>query len=139
MLVDGVTYRTIWVAEDGLTVEIIDQTKLPHRFETVKLKSVEDVVRAIKVMQIRGAPLIGATAGYGMALAMRSDASDVAARAASELLMNTRPTAVNLRWALDEMTNFLLRLPEGERLDAAYQRAAEICDDDVVHAWNDEK
>ncbi len=131
MLVSGVAYRTIWVAEDGLTVEIIDQTKLPHLFETVKLKSVEDVARAIKVMQVRGAPLIGATAGYGMALAMRSDASDVAARAASELLMNTRPTAVNLRWALDEMTNFLLRLPEGERRDAAYQRAAEICDDDV--------
>ena len=131
MLVDGVTYRTILVAEDGLTVEIIDQTKLPHRFETVKLKSVEDVARAIKVMQVRGAPLIGATAGYGMALAMRSDASDVAVRAASDLLMNTRPTAVNLRWALDEMTNFLLRLPEGERRDAAYQRAAEICDDDV--------
>ena len=131
MLVDGVTYRTIWVAEDGLTVEIIDQTKLPHLFETVKLKSVEDVARAIKVMQVRGAPLIGATAGYGMALAMRSDASDVAVRAASDLLMNTRPTAVNLRWALDAMTNFLLRLPEGERRDAAYQRAAEICDDDV--------
>ena len=131
MLVSGVAYRTIWVAEDGLTVEIIDQTKLPHLFETVKLKSVEDVARAIKVMQVRGAPLIGATAGYGMALAMRSDASDVAVRAARDLLMNTRPTAVNLRWALDEMTNFLLRLPEGERRDAAYQRAAEICDDDV--------
>ena len=132
MFVDGVARRTIWLAKDGETVEIIDQTKLPHRFETVRLASVEEAAHAIKVMQVRGAPLIGATAAYGMALAMQENTSDVGLHAAGKLLMQTRPTAVNLRWALDEMKNMLLPLPERQRREAAYQRAAEICDEDVA-------
>jgi len=132
MFVDGVARRTIWLAKDGETVEIIDQTKLPHRFETVRLASVEEAAHAIKVMQVRGAPLIGATAAYGMALAMQENTSDVGLHAAGKLLMQTRPTAVNLRWALDEMKNILLPLPERQRREAAYRRAAEICDEDVA-------
>ena len=131
MLVDGVAHRAIWFSEDGETVEIIDQTKLPHRFESIQLASVEKAACAIKMMQVRGAPLIGATAAYGMALAMQKDTSDVGVHAAGDLLMQTRPTAVNLRWALDEMKKVLLPLPEGQRRTAAYQRASEICDDDV--------
>ena len=131
MLVDGVAHRTIWLAEDGETVEIIDQTRLPHRFEIVRLTSVVEVARAIKIMQVRGAPLIGAAAAYGVALAMHAGADDTALEAGCELLATTRPTAVNLRWALDEMNALLRPLPEAERRDAAYRRAAEICDEDV--------
>ena len=132
MFVDGVARRTIWLAKDGETVEIIDQTKLPHRFETVRLASVGEAAHAIKVMQVRGAPLIGATAAYGMALAMQKNTSYVGLHAAGKLLMQTRPTAVNLRWALDEMKIMLLPLPERQRREAAYRRAAEICDEDVA-------
>ena len=102
MKINGVAYRTIWLAEDG-TVEIIDQTRLPHRFETVRLASADDAARAIVTMQVRGAPLIGATAAYGVALALREDAGDEALDAVLERLAATRPTAVNLRWALAEM------------------------------------
>jgi methylthioribose-1-phosphate isomerase len=130
--VDGVPYRTIWVADDRWRVEIIDQTRLPHVFETVRLETVEEAAHAISAMLVRGAPLIGATAAYGVALAMRADPSDDALRHAYELLMGTRPTAVNLRWALDEMRAHLRSRPRGERVDAAYARAAEICDEDVA-------
>ena len=78
MLVDGVAYRTIWLADDGETVEIIDQTKLPHLFEIISLSSVSETARAIRTMQVRGAPLIGATAAYGVALAMQAGADDAA-------------------------------------------------------------
>ncbi len=132
MLVDGVAYRTIWLADDGETVEIIDQTKLPHLFEIISLSSVSETARAIRTMQVRGAPLIGATAAYGVALAMQAGADDAALDDACETLAATRPTAVNLRWALDEMKAQLRPLPKGERRDAAYRRAAEICDEDVA-------
>jgi methylthioribose-1-phosphate isomerase len=131
MKIDGQSYRTIWLAEDGWAVEIIDQTKLPHRFEIVRLESLEDAAQAIKVMQVRGAPLIGATTAYGLCLAVRADASDVALEKAAARLLETRPTAVNLRWALDEMKRVLLPLPEDQRLAAAYQLAAKIADEDV--------
>ncbi|HEX9753271.1 MAG TPA: S-methyl-5-thioribose-1-phosphate isomerase, partial [Methyloceanibacter sp.] len=78
MNIDGKPYRTIWLNADGRSVEIIDQTKLPHKFETVTLHTLEDAARAISTMQVRGAPLIGATAAYGVALALRNDASDEA-------------------------------------------------------------
>src|SRR5262245_10635993 len=107
MKVDGKPFRTIWLGSDGHTVEIIDQTKFPHRFEIVALHSMEDAARAIKDMQVRGAPLIGATAAYGMALAMRHDPSDRAIDHAYAMLSATRPTAINLRWALDEMLRTL--------------------------------
>ncbi len=131
MNVNGVPYRTIWLAEDGVTVEIIDQTRLPHEFIVVQLKTLEDAVIAIRDMWVRGAPLIGATAAYGVALAMRADASDAAFEAACDTLYTARPTAVNLRWALDEMRAVLLPVGPSERVDRAYARAMEICDEDV--------
>ncbi len=132
MDVNGRHYRTIWLNDDGWSVEIIDQTLFPHRFETVTLKTVEDAARAIKDMLVRGAPLIGATAAYGMCLAARDDASDDAIDAAYEILHATRPTAINLRWALDEMRAALRNIPQADRVAAAYKRAAEICDEDVA-------
>lgn len=131
MLVDGVAHRTIWLADDGQSVEIIDQTRLPHEFVIVPLTSVIETAHAIRTMQVRGAPLIGATAAYGVALAMQEDSRDEALADACKLLLATRPTAVNLRWALDEMKSLLQPLAANDRCDAAYRRAAEICEEDV--------
>lgn len=131
MKVNGTPYRTIWLAEDGWSVVVIDQTKLPHRFETVALKSVDDAAHAIRAMTVRGAPLIGATAAYGLAMALRIDASDEALEAACAMLAETRPTAINLRWALDEMLAAVRNQPRSERVAAAYARAAKLCEDDV--------
>jgi methylthioribose-1-phosphate isomerase len=132
MKVDGKPRRTIWVEDDGWSVGIIDQTALPHRFSTVRLMTLEEVARAIATMQVRGAPLIGATAAYGVALAVRADASDEALERACATLAATRPTAVNLKWALDEMVAAVRNRPREERLAAAYRRAAEICEEDVA-------
>jgi methylthioribose-1-phosphate isomerase len=132
MNVDGKPYRTIWLAHDGCTVEIIDQTKLPFSFEIVELKDCAAATTAIRDMWVRGAPLIGATAAYGMALAMREDPSDANVSASAEALMATRPTAVNLRWAVDAMQALLTPLSPNAREKAAYMRAAEICDEDVA-------
>ena len=131
MKIDGRHYRTIWPAADGWTVEIIDQTKLPHVLEIVQLKTVAEAAHAIKSMQVRGAPLIGAAAAYGLALAMRVDASDASLAKQIEILNAQRPTAVNLRWALEEMRRVLAPLKPGERAAAAYKKAATISDDDV--------
>ena len=131
MKVDGKHTRTIWVEADGATVGTIDQTLLPHRYATIGLETVEDAARAIKTMQVRGAPLIGAAAAYGMALAARQDASDAALERAYALLLATRPTAINLKWALDEMMAALRNRARGERVTAAYTRAQEIADEDV--------
>jgi methylthioribose-1-phosphate isomerase len=132
MKVDGKPTRTIWLEGDGWSVGIIDQTALPHRFITVRLTTLEEVARAIATMQVRGAPLIGATAAYGVALALRADASDEALEHACVMLAATRPTAVNLKWALDEMVAAVRNRPREERLAAAYRRAAEICEEDVA-------
>ncbi len=132
MKVDGQAFRTIWLADDGWAVEIIDQTRLPHVFVTARLESVEDAARAIRDMWVRGAPLIGATAAHAMGLAMRGDPSDTGLAAAYDLLMATRPTAVNLRWALDDLRALLVPLAPPTRATAAYARATEICDDDVA-------
>jgi len=131
MKVDGKHTRTIWVEADGKTVGTIDQTLLPHRYATIRLDTAEDAARAIKTMQVRGAPLIGAAAAYGMALAARQDASDAALECAYALLIATRPTAINLKWALDEMMASLRNRSRDEREAAAYRRAAEIADEDV--------
>jgi methylthioribose-1-phosphate isomerase len=131
MNINGKHYRTIWLNDDGRSVEIIDQTKLPHLFETVTLRTLEDAARAISTMQVRGAPLIGATAAYGVALALCTDASDEALDRACETLAATRPTAINLRWALDEMQKAIRNQPRDKRVDAAFARAAGICDEDV--------
>jgi methylthioribose-1-phosphate isomerase len=125
-------YRSIWLARDGRNVEIIDQTRLPHEFKVVTLRNLEDAAVAIKDMWVRGAPLIGATAAYGVALHMHADASDKGLQAAHDGLIVTRPTAVNLRWALDEMRRWLTPIAPSGRAAAAYARAAEIADEDIA-------
>jgi methylthioribose-1-phosphate isomerase len=124
--------RSVWVEADGGTVGIIDQTRLPHAFVTLRLTTMEAAAHAIRSMQVRGAPLIGATAAYGLCLAMRVDASDGALERACAVLAATRPTAVNLRWALEEMRRALQPLPPGQRVAVAYQRTAALCDEDVA-------
>ncbi|MFM1815028.1 MAG: Methylthioribose-phosphate isomerase [Pseudomonadota bacterium] len=131
MRIRGRHYRTIWPGEDNFSVEIIDQTRLPHTFETVRLKTVEDAARAIRDMLVRGAPLIGATAAYGLAMALRDDASDAALERAITYLAEQRPTAINLRWALEEMRAAVAPVPQHERAAAAYARAARLCDEDA--------
>jgi methylthioribose-1-phosphate isomerase len=129
--IKGRHYRTIWVRPDGWSVEIIDQTQLPHKLVTIPLTSSAQAAEAIKSMQVRGAPLIGATAAYGICLALREDASDASLARTIALLAEQRPTAVNLRWALEEMHKSLAPLPVASRVAAAYARAAQLCDDDV--------
>ncbi len=131
MKIDGKPYRTIWPNADGLSVTVIDQTRLPHEFETVGLASAEDAARAIKAMVVRGAPLIGATAAYGLAMALRDDPSDEALDRAYALLHATRPTAINLRWALDEVCRAVRNQPREVRARLAFETAARICEDDV--------
>ena len=131
MRIGDTWYRTIWPTEDKVAVEIIDQTLLPHVFEVRRLATAEDAAEAIRAMRVRGAPLIGATAAYGLALALRDDGSDDAFGSAREMLAATRPTAVNLRWALDEMARVVEPLQDHERAPAAWACAARICDDDV--------
>jgi methylthioribose-1-phosphate isomerase len=131
MNVHGTPYRSIWLDETGSSVAIIDQTRLPHDFVVRPLDSVEDAAEAIRTMRVRGAPLIGATAAYGVALAMREDVGDMALEAACKLLESTRPTAVNLRWALGRMRDVLAPLPESRRCEVAYAEAAALCDEDV--------
>ena len=132
MKISGRHYRTIWLSRaSGDGVEIIDQTKLPHRFETLTLRNVQDAAHAIKAMIVRGAPLIGATAAYGIALAMREDASDEALDRAHDLLLATRPTAVNLHWALKRMRDLLRNRPREDRAALAWDEAARIADEDV--------
>jgi len=132
MKVDGRHTRTIWLEPDGWAVGAIDQTRLPHSFETIRLTTVGDAARAIATMQVRGAPLIGATAAYGVALALNADASDAGLKRAYAELHAARPTAINLKWALDEMVRAARPLPPPERAKAAYARAAEICEEDVA-------
>ena len=132
MRVHGVAYRTIWLASDGESVEVIDQTHLPHELVTRRLTSAEEACEAIRTMVVRGAPLIGATAAYGLCLQARVDATDQALEAARSSLLATRPTAVNLRWALDSVCQALANVPVGERAAAAYRAAAEICERDVA-------
>jgi len=132
MKVNGTPYRSIWLNENGWSVDIIDQTRLPHEFRICSLNSMHDAAEAISVMRVRGAPLIGATAAYGLALAMREDASDENLAKAAKTLLATRPTAVNLRWALVRMKQVLSEVPPRERMQKAYSMAAEICDEDVA-------
>jgi methylthioribose-1-phosphate isomerase len=132
MKIDGQETRTIWVESDGAAIGIIDQTLLPHRFATARLTTLDDAVRAIKTMQVRGAPLIGATAAYGLWLALRVDASDENLERAYADLLAARPTAINLKWALDQMLAAVRNRPRAERLSAALERANEIAEEDVA-------
>lgn len=131
MKIDGTPFRTIWRGGDGAAVEIIDQTRLPHRFETVTLTTLEDAAVAIRTMQVRGAPLIGVTAAYGLALALIEDASDAALSGAVAHLAAQRPTAVNLQWALEEMRRAIAPMPPDQRAGRAFAKAAEMADEDV--------
>jgi methylthioribose-1-phosphate isomerase len=129
MNIEGKHYRTIW--SDGVSVFVIDQTRLPHNFEVAAWHCVEDAAEGIRSMVVRGAPLIGAAAAYGIALAMKADPSDESLEQAYDLLFQSRPTAVNLRWALDRMSGLLKTLPPSERHDAAYREALSIADEDA--------
>jgi len=131
MKIEGIQSRSIWPTPDG-SVEVIDQTKLPHRFATVRLSSMADAIHAINAMTVRGAPLIGATGAYGLAFSLRNDPSDDGLDSAYKMLLATRPTAVNLRWSLDRVRNAVLNRPRAERADAAWREAAVICDEDVA-------
>ncbi|MGB6170470.1 MAG: S-methyl-5-thioribose-1-phosphate isomerase [Xanthobacteraceae bacterium] len=132
MKVAGKAMRSIWLEPDGWSIGAIDQTALPHRLATARLTSLDEAAHAIRAMQIRGAPLIGATAAYGMCLALRADASDEAIERAYATLIATRPTAINLRWALDEMVAAVRNRPRSERVAVAYRRAGEICEEDIA-------
>jgi methylthioribose-1-phosphate isomerase len=132
MKVGGKHYRTIYPVGDGQTIEVIDQTRLPHEFALVRLATLDDAVRAISEMIVRGAPLIGVTGAYGMALALRADASTAALQDARVRLVSARPTAVTLRWAVDEIVAAVAPLPAAERAAAAFECAAEISDEDVA-------
>jgi len=133
MKIDGAAYRSVWVDRgDGWSVHIINQTKLPWALEVLRLKDVAQAAHAIRAMQARGAPLIGALAAYGLCLALREDASSEAMERDAALLAATRPTAVNLRWALDRMLTRLRNTRPGERVAAAYAEAAVIADEDVA-------
>ena len=132
MRVDGKSMRSIWLEPDGWSVGIIDQAALPHRLVTARLTTLDETAHAIRAMLIRGAPLIGAAAAYGICLALRADASDEALDRACSTLLATRPTAINLKWAIDEMVAAVRNRPRTERLAAAYRRAEEICEQDVA-------
>ena len=132
MRVDGKSMRSLWLEPDGWSVGIIDQTALPHQLTTARLMSLEDAAHAIRAMLVRGAPLIGATAAYGVCLALRADPSDEALDRACTALLQTRPTAINLKWALDQMVAAVRNRARGERVAAAYRRAQEICEQDIA-------
>src|SRR5450759_3435860 len=132
MNVNGKPCRTIWRSQDGISVEIIDQTRLPHEFVTASLVTVDDAERAIREMRVRGAPLIGVTAAYGMALAMQADPSDASLDNAARALLAARPTAVNLRWGVERMRTLLAPLSRKSRSAAAWEEAARIAEEDVA-------
>ncbi|MGA7539929.1 MAG: S-methyl-5-thioribose-1-phosphate isomerase [Steroidobacteraceae bacterium] len=130
MKIAGTPYRTLWPLDCG-AVRVIDQSRLPFELATLDLTSLEDAARAIKSMVVRGAPLIGATAAYGLALALRTDPSDRRIEEAAKVLQATRPTAVNLAWALARVRSVIARLPPGQRFEAAFREAGNICEADV--------
>ncbi len=133
MKIDGTPYRCVWLEPaDGWSVRIIDQTKLPWSLEFLRLTTVAEAAHAIRTMQVRGAPLIGAVAAYGMALALREDASTDAMERAAALLNGTRPTAVNLRWATERMLTRLRNTAAADRVGAAYEEAGSIAEEDVA-------
>ena len=132
MNIDGRPWRTIWLEEGGRSIGVIDQTLLPHRFVTRSLTSVEEAAEAIVTMVVRGAPLIGVTGAYGLMLALQADPTDASLAAAFERLDATRPTAINLRWALERVRARVLPLPPEQRAGAARAEAAVIAEEDVA-------
>ena len=130
MKIEGKEYRTIWLDDNNDSVKIIDQTKLPHQFVIKDLKTVKDAINAIKIMEVRGAPLIGGTAAYGIALAVKENDNLNFIKKSSEDLIKSRPTAINLKWAVDRMIKKLSGINNNEILDIAFQEAKDICDED---------
>ena len=136
MKIDNKEYRTIWFDEISKTVKIIDQTKLPHQFIIKDLKTVKDAINAIKTMEVRGAPLIGGTAAYGMALAVQENKDLEFIKKSSADLIQSRPTAINLKWAVDRMMKKLSGINTDKILDLALNEAKEICDEDEKFCEN---
>jgi methylthioribose-1-phosphate isomerase len=136
MKIEGKKYKTIWFDDDSQSVKIIDQTKLPHKFIIKDLKKVKDAINAIKIMEVRGAPLIGGTAAYGMALAIKENNDPDFIKKSSEDLIKSRPTAINLKWAVDRMMKKLLGINSDEILNVALKEAKDICDEDEKFCEN---
>jgi len=134
MKIKGKEYRTIWFENN--VVKIIDQTKLPHQFTIKELKKVKDAIKAIKVMEVRGAPLIGGTAAYGMALAVKENNDYNFIKKSSEDLIKSRPTAINLKWAVERMMKKLTGINSDEVLNIALKEAKDICDEDEKFCEN---
>ena len=129
MRIEGKEYRTIWF--DNNVIKIIDQTKLPHKFIIKDLKTVKDAINAIKVMEVRGAPLIGATSAYGLVLAIIENNDQSFLNKSAQDLISSRPTAINLKWAVDRMMNKLSGVNSNKILEIALKEAKEICEEDV--------
>ncbi len=136
MKIEGKEYRTIWFDEKNQVVKIIDQTKLPHQFIIKDLKTVKDSINAIKVMEVRGAPLIGATAAYGLVLAIMENNDQTFLKKSSEDLINSRPTAINLKWAVNRMMKKISGVNSDEILNIALNEAKEICEEDIKFCEN---
>ena len=136
MKIEGKEYRTIWFDEKNKSVKIIDQTKLPHKFIIKDLKNINDAINAIKTMETRGAPLIGGTAAYGIALAALENSDLNFIKKSSEDLIKSRPTAINLKWAVDRMIKKLSEITSDEILSTALKEAKNICDEDVKFCEN---
>lgn len=132
MNIDGIPTRTLRAQPEQHFFTIIDQTRLPHALHWVRVTTLDEAAHAIRAMQVRGAPLIGVTAAYGLAVALAADASDAHLQHAAALLRSTRPTAVNLHWALARMENVLSHLPASQRRNAAWLEAAAIAEEDVA-------
>jgi len=136
MKIENKEYRTIWFDSDNQSVKIIDQTKLPHQFIIKDLKTVKETINAIKTMEVRGAPLIGGTAAYGMVLAVKENNGPDFIKKSSEDLIKSRPTAINLKWAIDRMMKKLLNVDKDEYLSVALKEAKDICDEDEKFCEN---
>ena len=131
MKIKGKLVRSLTPVAEELAIDIIDQTALPHAYRLLRLRSLDAAAHAIRVMQVRGAPLIGVTAAYGLAMALHQDASDDTLNEAVTQLGATRPTAVNLHWALARMQSLLHPLPVAQRAAAAWQEATRIAEEDA--------
>tara|TARA_B110000046_G_scaffold182440_1_gene216454 strand:+ start:25 stop:1104 length:1080 start_codon:yes stop_codon:yes gene_type:complete len=136
MKIEGKEYRTIWFDKQNQVVKIIDQTKLPHQFIVKSLKTAKDAINAIKIMEVRGAPLIGATAAYGLVLSIIENKDQAFLKKSAENLIEARPTAINLKWAVDRIMNKLSGINSDEILDIALNEAKEICEEDIRFCEN---
>ena len=134
MKIAGKEFRTIWYENN--VVKIIDQTKLPHKFIIKALRTVKDAINAIKIMEVRGAPLIGGTAAYGMVLAVKENNDPDFIKKCSKELIQSRPTAINLKWAVDRMMKKILEINSDQIINIALREAKEICDEDEKFCKN---